>query len=384
LVVISIIGMLMALLLPQIQAARETARGNTCRSNMRAVANAVFQYGNDNGRYPGYMNVLQLENGQPFKNPNTGTLMPVSWAVLIFPYIDRRPTFDQWRKDWTNASSSSSGSGSAGSSGGGAYVSTRFFTDQYIDLFLCPSDPQQSKTGTPISFVVNSGQQDAVSAIPSGGGSGSGGGTGGGVGIPRDWGANGMFFDNYNEHQLIKTTTTNRGPMEYMSDARVKDPHAMTIMLTENIDAQNYVFNINSGSATWQYTEVEVGSIWGLGTVDRSTTPPTMMPQLTGASSGGNTPQQTATGQDSLRINNSRGKGDGISYAYCRPSSNHPQSVNVAFVGQNVQQLKDSISYFVFAKLMASDDDNIKQVGANTLADAALRTYPITEADYQQ
>src|SRR5262245_51403939 len=93
LVVISIIGMLMALLLPQIQAARETARGNTCRSNMRAVATAVFQYGNDNGKYPGYMNVLQLENGQPFKNPTTGTQMPVSWAVLIFPYIDRRPTF---------------------------------------------------------------------------------------------------------------------------------------------------------------------------------------------------------------------------------------------------------------------------------------------------
>jgi hypothetical protein len=82
-----------------------------------------------------------------------------------------------------------------------------------------------------------------------------------------------------------------------------------------------------------------------------------------------------------LRINNSRGKGDGMSYGYCRPSSNHPQSVNVAYVGQNVAQLRDSISYFIFAKLMASDDDNIKQVGVNTLGDAALRQYPITEAD---
>jgi hypothetical protein len=171
--------------------------------------------------------------------------------------------------------------------------------------------------------------------------------------------------------------------MEYMTDARVKDPHAMTIMLTENIDAQNYVFSTNAGTQNWQYAEIEVGSIWGAGTVDRSTTPPTMNPQLGGGggSGGGGSGGGGATGEDQLRINNSKGKGSGTDYQYCRPSSNHPQSVNVAYVGQNVAQLRDSVSYFVFAKLMASDDDNLKTVGMNTLMDAALRQYPITEAD---
>jgi hypothetical protein len=42
----------------------------------------------------------------------------VSWAVLIFPYIDRNPTFAQWRKDWTQAGSGSGGGGSTPSGTG--------------------------------------------------------------------------------------------------------------------------------------------------------------------------------------------------------------------------------------------------------------------------
>jgi len=392
LVVISIIGMLMALLLPQIQAARESARGNTCRNNIRALANALFTYSTRNGTYPGYMNALQTDNGQIFRDPVNNTIAPVSWAVMILTDIDRQPLFDQWRK--VNAG----GSGGGGSGGGGnANYLTRFYTDQYIESFLCPSDPQQNRNGTPISYVANTGQQDATAAIPAGGAGGGGGttgGTGGSLGMPRDWGASGMFFDNYSEHPLVKTSGQ-RGPMEIMRDERVRDPKDKTILLTENVDAQNYVFNTATGDTTWANAEVEVGCIWAPGIVDATAQPPTMEPQLptgatggssggtgggTGASGGGNNDGSTPTG-DTLRINNSIGKSDGTSYAYCRPSSRHPQSVNVAFVGQNVQSLRDNISYFIFAKLMASDDENLKTVGANTYMDQALRQYPLNDAD---
>ena len=44
LVVISIIGMLMALLLPAVQSARESGRSNTCRNNLRNLAIGVTQF----------------------------------------------------------------------------------------------------------------------------------------------------------------------------------------------------------------------------------------------------------------------------------------------------------------------------------------------------
>jgi hypothetical protein len=333
--------MLAALLLPQICSARETARGNTCRSNMRALANAVFQYANDNGTYPGYMNVLERTDRKPFVDPDTGEVTPVSWVVMILPYVDRRMTFDQWRLPPEERAKDAP-----------PQNRTRFLTDQYIELFLCPSDPQQSKTGTPISFVANSGLPDRSSVV-------LGDESRNDLRIPRDWAANGMFFDHFSQHRLVKTDPATRGPMEYMNDARVKDPHAMTILLTENIDATSYVFRSATHAAeNWKACEVQTGCIWRPGPIDATKKPPTMSPPVA-----------------TLNINKDRGKGDGLNYDYCRPSSNHPQSVNVAFVGQNVAQLRDTVSYFVFAKLMASDDEHVVD------ADAPFRTYEINEAD---
>src|SRR5687768_16715508 len=56
LVVISIIGMLMALLLPAVQSARESGRSNTCRNNLRNLSLSVIQYETNRSAYPGYNN----------------------------------------------------------------------------------------------------------------------------------------------------------------------------------------------------------------------------------------------------------------------------------------------------------------------------------------
>lgn len=364
-IVVSLL-ILAALLLPQIAGSRETARGNFCRSNMRACANSLFQYENHNGKLPGYMNVLQRENGKPYVDPDTGAVTPVSWAVMIMPYVEPRQT-GPWRNDATAVVEEDSGKGDIG-------VRPQKNPNErvYIEQFLCPGDQQPAKNGAPISFVVNTGQPDRPAAIaairddrevaefaddirfPRNGAM-----DGTSTGIPRDWSANGMFFDNFSEHPMLKTTTTNRGPMVYATIASVRDPQERTILLTENIDATEYVFRSATHSAeNWKRCEVTTGCIWRPGPIDASTKPPTMTPPA-----------------ESLKINGSIGKGDGMNYDYCRPSSQHPRSVNVAFVGQNVAQLRDVVSYYVFARLMAPNDDLAGGIGD------PFSSYPLTDAD---
>lgn len=77
LVVIAIIGILVALLLPAIQAAREAARRTTCTNNLKNIAIACLNYESSNGSLPiGSMNAA----GDQWSG--------LTWAVQILPYME--------------------------------------------------------------------------------------------------------------------------------------------------------------------------------------------------------------------------------------------------------------------------------------------------------
>ena len=72
LVVIAIIGVLVALLLPAVQAAREAARRNSCSNNLKQVGLAMLNYEATNGHFPpGCM----MEEGS-------------AWSAYILPYLE--------------------------------------------------------------------------------------------------------------------------------------------------------------------------------------------------------------------------------------------------------------------------------------------------------
>jgi prepilin-type N-terminal cleavage/methylation domain-containing protein len=112
LVVIAIIAILISLLLPAVQQAREAARRSQCRNNMKQIGLAMHNYESTHGVFPSG----RLER--------PGDTKWVSWGVMILPYVDQAPLYNQYNQNlrW-NAP-------------GNAAV-----TGTTLSVYLCPSVP---------------------------------------------------------------------------------------------------------------------------------------------------------------------------------------------------------------------------------------------------
>lgn len=86
LVVIAIIGVLVALLLPAVQAAREAARRTQCMSNLKQIGLGLLNYESSRKHFP---------PGQ-FKPAGLATKRVLSWSVWHLPYIEQQNVFDRF------------------------------------------------------------------------------------------------------------------------------------------------------------------------------------------------------------------------------------------------------------------------------------------------
>src|SRR6478609_698671 len=127
LVVIAIIGVLVALLLPAVQSAREAARRMQCTNNLKQFGIALHNFHDTNQRFPAAFEELQT-------SPNITGNSPwaCSWTARILPYIEQQAVYQIYRfdRDWQDATTN-------------AVPNTGPICTK-IKGFMCPSAPAQN------------------------------------------------------------------------------------------------------------------------------------------------------------------------------------------------------------------------------------------------
>jgi prepilin-type processing-associated H-X9-DG protein len=152
LVVIAIIGILVALLLPAIQAAREAARRSQCQSSLHNVALAVLNYESTRKVLP---------KGMTFDTSYAGGVQTLdhygpNWVILILPFLEEQALYDSFAFEMPPTTSNTKRINSAGAVPANVNRTARGKT---LPVMLCPSDSNNQvmynpNAGTP-GFVLS-------------------------------------------------------------------------------------------------------------------------------------------------------------------------------------------------------------------------------------
>lgn len=86
---VSIIGLLIALLLPAVQAAREAARRASCTNNLKQIGLALHNYHDALGAFP-----MSYAAGSPFIDGAADTAPGWGWAAMILPQMEQPALFN--------------------------------------------------------------------------------------------------------------------------------------------------------------------------------------------------------------------------------------------------------------------------------------------------
>ena len=152
LVVIAVIGILMALLLPAIQSARESGRKTACMSNVYQIAMAMNRYDQDKGKLPGWMKRVSCSSDGIDNNRKAGVdeaneHLTWSWPPELLPYLERRDMYDMLVSNlypvWTDTTKTA--------------AQKKALAPGFIGTFTCPSSPPNADNFAPSAYAANAG-----------------------------------------------------------------------------------------------------------------------------------------------------------------------------------------------------------------------------------
>ncbi|GAB5406014.1 MAG: DUF1559 domain-containing protein [Aureliella sp.] len=321
LVVIAIIGVLVGLLLPAVQMAREAGRRTQCLNNLKNLGLATANFEVAKKRYPGYQETFA-------ENMN----MPVfgkigSWVVSIAPFIEEQSLRDRWddtsfNQAWFNTAAPLSCNP----------ASTQTAVEEFypnISMTICPSDNDELEELGINSYGVNVGFLPVVQNTSI---------------------LSGLQLDTtYTESNSVRSQSiangvfTNRAKETFGYNKKanksdgVRDGLSSTIAFAENLQADS-----------WQYTTGVSGAVrndsarahLGVGFLYR-------LQNVANTTRG---PRAEAVQETNLINGNALDAMKGVEAA--RPSSSHTGVVNIVMLDGSVKSVVEGMNYHVYQALI--------------------------------
>jgi prepilin-type N-terminal cleavage/methylation domain-containing protein len=393
LVVITIISILMGLLIPAVNAARETARKMECGTKVKNLALAAMQHENTKGYMPGWVDKYGVFPGGIDRSDPANYMASVprhvkvgGYGVAILPWLDAQPTYEHWTDDSYPLLHDGAGTAfkptiAVGASNAGAGYHP--LAAPNLPNFICPSNPVEDAENGLNSYIINAGM--CAYRTPA---------------CQTATGGTGAFTATYTQSQaknngvgkglyglLNRPTapaTHEPGPKIKLDD--IKDGKTNTAIYSENIQALPWYFagflngpnlipsiagaedldfavaNASGvadplGIGTFNASQFVAGMVWHYEDPDAAT--------LNAATPTYVSPSGENVGLDTFKLHRINGGGNNVSQdiftlqmtmANCpdvaRPSSAHVDGVNMGFADGATRYIASSINYRVYQAMM--------------------------------
>jgi prepilin-type N-terminal cleavage/methylation domain-containing protein len=332
LIVIAIIGMLVALLLPAVNSAREAARRGTCINNLKEIGTAISAYQTSGkGNFPARVKNERLAPSVGVDyfpgTPNINDI-EVSWAGKLLNNLDQQGLWQSLIEGKLNLSPN---------------LANNRDDIPVLEIFLCPSDAMTVANYPGLTYVANAGAADFARTSAN---------------SPQsDYEANGIFHD---QREANSPQLTPEGPS--VNSTHLKDGANSTLLLSENIHKDGPTSSVNS---SWLRSEAlsdplageqVYGMVWVL---DDTSTADALNPVNLQARFN----RQSDPAPTDYAIEHA---------GYARPASAHPEVFNAVFAGGNTRTINEAIEYRVYQQLMTPNGAKCVYPGPPAMDTAAI------------